>query len=1616
MSESISNEKQMAKRILTQQQDTDEDGFKKRGVVFNVPLQEQSDLCIPRGDQSHEARQYTNYDDFEFQIVDWHCDDEFKPGWEEQLAEEGEDDEEENYASRNKELSDPREYAIRVFGVTESGHSVSCKIMNYEPSFFVKVPLGWTQDKCEEFVKENITHKKSRRKRFDKQTQEMYFAQEYKARNYRVNHPETGEPVWCSFAKSLVEWKVVKRHDFNAGFTGTPAKKFKFIELTFSTLGAFKQCYWALRKQKRQLNIDIYEANLDPQLRFMHIKEILAAGWINLPKKLYRIIHDDAFRDTSLQLEVEVHWDNVEPVNRDDVAPVRQLSFDIECYSHEHDKFPIPEDPKNPVFQIGSVIQDYGNPDKYIKHLITLKKCDPIPGTIVVCCETEEELLIKFQELLYKSDPDIIYGYNIFGFDLNYLMVRAKLLGCDKFTYLGRMKYQQSAIEDKSLSSAAYGDNKFKMVPMPGRLQIDLLQVILRGMTKYPSYTLGYISQEILCSKLKDDPLYFTKGSKTLYVKHAGHKFKPGTVVHLFSMFPAGGFEYEEINKMHIITDVVYKDNNPEGPTEGYYIEMWKPATVTEWGGGDDMPRAFETKFDLPAPEIFAKFASGSPADIKQIGEYCVQDCMLPQKIINKCNILMDTLEMAKVTYVPTSFLITRGQQIKVFSQFCKKCREEGYLVHTVESVPVTKKNAKDVEKYQGATVLPPEAGAYWDCITCLDFKALYPTTEIDWNLCYTTLVKDPKYANLPGVKYLKKTVGKNTYLFAQSHKGIVPQVLEHLLNARGAAKQQMAEAKTPFMKDVYNSKQLALKVSCNSVYGFTGCGDTGMLPCKPIAETTTTIGRGMISDSKEFEENRNNFEEIVDCVDWFPVEYYYLSNFPNGKHGLLTTDKVLKFYGLTPEELQQKERIVLTSEQIEKKPLKVWTTEEFQQITSFDAKPDKFRKKDGTVVDRWLYKVSTEKGEMLNMKNYSCKTVYGDSIPWYTPVIYRYNDISTSQCDTVEYIGNVVAKNTGWTEYKGFKVTEEGLWDKEYVDMTGQNIYVRTNTSVQEKDGSYVGKWTKLRKVIRHKTNKDIYRVTTHKGIVDVTADHSLISDTLKLVTPKDLSISEKLCHIKFDADIYLNEKETEIYSNLITIPFKEMKEHCPNSWMVNYARDYLLLRQSGHDLYIEKDRIHINESRKCNLFGNEIINIEKIGSSNGEYVYDLETDEGTFNAGIGEIMCCNTDSVFSNFDTTHLESRVQKIAYSMIVGGYVADRITEYLRSLNPFKPYNEQWTELEYEKVYLELLLLTKKRYLGSLYEFNPYKRSYIDKKGVAMKRRDYCKFVHDVFKAVLKCIFDDNEPDIDVRIERAKKAVTQAVDDLLANKVPFEKLILSKLLKGRYKVRDQTKAKSFDETNIFVDDLVKWYDSRFGMCTGVVKEKRSYSMNKNDFFGQFDKPVKKRKRAEMKDLDVMLKETENELMPENDDDLLFRLSYDQLKAKCGYEITIEKIMDPKTPEKELEKVTQAHARLARRMYKRDPGSAPSSGVRLQFMFVQSKNPKAKQYEKSEHPDYVREHNLKPDPIYYLEHQLKTPMMQLFALLMDDPESLFRDSMNKYRLDQVGQRTITSFFGKK
>lgn len=88
------------------------------------------------------------------------------------------------------------------------------------------------------------------------------------------------------------------------------------------------------------------------------------------------------------------------------------------------------------------------------------------------------------------------------------------------------------------------------------------------------------------------------------------------------------------------------------------------------------------------------------------------------------------------------------------------------------------------------------------------------------------------------------------------STAGILPQILDELLAARKRAKKDMALATDPMEKAVQNGRQLALKVSANSVYGFTGA-TVGQLPCLPIASSVTAYGRNLLLSTRSFVESK---------------------------------------------------------------------------------------------------------------------------------------------------------------------------------------------------------------------------------------------------------------------------------------------------------------------------------------------------------------------------------------------------------------------------------------------------------------------------------------------------------------------------------------------------------------------------------------------------------------------------------------------------------------------------------------------------------------------------------------------------------------------------------------
>jgi DNA polymerase Pol2 len=282
----------------------------------------------------------------------------------------------------------------------------------------------------------------------------------------------------------------------------------------------------------------------------------------------------------------------------------------------------------------------------------------------------------------------------------------------------------------------------------------------------------------------------------------------------------------------------------------------------------------------------------GTAADRGKLGHYCVQDARLPRRLMLNRHLWPQYSEMARCCRLPTTYLVTKGEQIKVFTLLHHAAREKGYIVDTAENNRAAAAAGRDA-KYQGATVIEPERGFYPAPVATLDFASLYPTIMMRWNLCYTTHVPKERVA---GFAPEDITITPTGDAFVKPHvrRGLLPGILESLGAERTVAKDLMAaaaEAGDKAFEVVYDKRQLAIKVTMNSVYGFTGV-TVGRLPLQAIARSVTAYGRDMIFATKDEVERVGPPGTRVIYGDTDSVMILYPCTVPRAGDGKLTDVK----------------------------------------------------------------------------------------------------------------------------------------------------------------------------------------------------------------------------------------------------------------------------------------------------------------------------------------------------------------------------------------------------------------------------------------------------------------------------------------------------------------------------------------------------------------------------------------------------------------------------------------------------------------------------------------------------------------------------------------------------
>ncbi|KAL5037094.1 hypothetical protein BDV3_006196 [Batrachochytrium dendrobatidis] len=618
---------------------------------------------------------------------------------------------------------------LRMFGITEEGHSVVCHIHGFSPYFYVAAPHGF-----------QATHIPGLIAALDNAVLSGLHRQRSSGGSAVLGITLAERSSIFGYQQGMA---LFLRIDVRLQSYIAPTKRALKDGVSVPNLGTVR--------------IDLtFESNIPYPLRFMIDLSIQGASWVELPKKCYSIRRRD---DTTSNCQIEVdivaqHIVSYQPEGDwSKIAPLRILSFDIECAGR---RGIFPEAQIDPVIQIANMVALQGDTKPFVRNIFTLNTCSSIIGTHVMSFQSESEMLQGWSDFIQEVDPDIIIGYNINGFDFPYLLDRADTLGLDNFAFLGRVTASKAKAKDTRFSSKAYGTRDTKSINLEGRLQLDLLQIMQRDY-KLRSYSLNSVSAHFLGEQKED-------------VHHS------------------------------IISDLQ---------------------------NGNDETR-------------------------RRLAVYCLKDAYLPLRLLNKLMLVINYMEMARVTGVPFNYLLTRGQQIKVVSQLYRKAIMEDLLI------PALEVEGSD-EQYEGAIVIEPLKGFYQVPIATLDFTSLYPSIMMAHNLCYSTYIANSDLAaklNLVEGRDYKRTPNNDLFAVASLRKGLLPTILEDLLSARKRAKSDLKNETDPFKRAVLDGRQLALKISANSVYGFTGA-TIGKLPLLAISSSVTAYGRVMIEQTKQLVEEK---------------------------------------------------------------------------------------------------------------------------------------------------------------------------------------------------------------------------------------------------------------------------------------------------------------------------------------------------------------------------------------------------------------------------------------------------------------------------------------------------------------------------------------------------------------------------------------------------------------------------------------------------------------------------------------------------------------------------------------------------------------------------------------
>jgi len=727
-------------------------------------------------------------------------------------------------------------YVIEVFGRLEDKKVACVRLLGFHPFFYVS-------EKPEVSAIYEASNKKWVQKFGPKKGKEDYAFK--MSKNFHEN-----------VAPKITK---VEKYDTMAGFTGLNKVSVWKVECdSLATFRAAKSCCKGIQ----------YESNLPPFLRMFHERHLGPASPLKLTGAIEADIPCDEEGEETYFVDrfYECNYKTVEPCDAN--IPLLVASYDLEmCPAGDSMQFPVAS--KDPIIQIGvSYRRSTDMITPTARTVFVLGECaeSDDPDVDFVSCETETDMLMQFAEEIRERNPDILCGYNIFGFDDAYIEGRLKALRIEDEFEIARKKTSQwgdKKFETKKTELAA-GKFDLRYFTIRGRLGIDLL-LNMRREHSLDNFKLDTVAFTFLRDKV---------------LKYANNRV---TTKSTRGMRNGNYVRFELVGNTN---DPVYDSEKFEVydvEKDGFKLKCDR-TLFTEFTAEQmkHMEWSF-SKDDVSPAEMFHLHRHGGPEGRARVAKYCIQDCDLVATLMGKLDTIVNARGMADVCKVPMQFVLTRGQGIKIFSAVVYQASQRDQIIKAQEAL-------EGDGSYEGAIVLPPKIGMYLDQpVSVLDFNSLYPTNMIAWNLSPDTLVRVKRMDNegftteqgglskdqitemeekgfqFEEVKYDDKegetVIGQTVCTFVQPNndpmtQGILPKTLGILLAKRKEFKQKMEDQQyDEAQRSVFNGLQLAYKVVANSVYGQAGAR-TSPIRNVYVAACTTAAGRNALHFAKSVAES----------------------------------------------------------------------------------------------------------------------------------------------------------------------------------------------------------------------------------------------------------------------------------------------------------------------------------------------------------------------------------------------------------------------------------------------------------------------------------------------------------------------------------------------------------------------------------------------------------------------------------------------------------------------------------------------------------------------------------------------------------------------------------------